>query len=305
MLVSMRTATLLLVLAACLCRSWKTVQEPMHPKEYWSGIVGNGYAVPEGADAFELLGDLFLNLGSPDSVLRDDYGYGITAEWVLRRRLLETDELLSLVDRLVVNLEEGIGEAGGDSVLLRSFSALNLSVFATRDLRQPFLTPADFEALLDAGLTYLANERDLRGFDSERGWMHSAAHTADLLRSLGRNPQLDVSGAERIFAGVARRLTTAGIVFTHGEDERLAQALLAILVRDDFELDQLNRFIELLQQGHAQPPGTATFDPIRHSARQNGVNLLRVLFVALSQQPGLPERLLAAQKLILTVLAGF
>lgn len=300
-----RTAQVVTALALAIAPVSEARDEPVRPMEFWRAIVDNQYAVPDGEDAFELLDDLFDNLGSTDPILRDDFGYGITAHWLLRQRLLEEDDLLILVEKLEANLEEQIGAHGDDSVLLRSFSALNLSIFAARDLEQPFLSVDDFESLLDASLSYLDEERDLRGWDPDRGWLHSAAHTADLLRELGRNPRLDATGAERIFTAVARRLTTAGLVFTHGEDERLARALLSLLARDDFEVRQLDSFLDTLRQGKARPPGATTFDPMQHSARQNGVHLLRVLFVTLARQPQLSERLLGARSRILNELASF
>jgi uncharacterized protein DUF2785 len=43
--------------------------------------------------------------------------------------------------------------------------------------------------LLAAALAYLRDERDTRGFDPAKGWIHSTAHTADLVAALARNPQ--------------------------------------------------------------------------------------------------------------------
>ena len=99
-------------------------------------------------------------------------------------------DLRPMILMLEANLRKGIGAIGTDGVLLRSFSALTLSVVAARDSEAPFLSAEEYATLLDAALAYFHDERDTRGFDAAKGWMHSAAHTSDLLKFLARNPRL-------------------------------------------------------------------------------------------------------------------
>jgi len=106
------------------------------------------------------------------------------------------------IDRCSANLELGLGQSGDDSVLLRSFSALVLDALAARDIERAFLGEAERHALVLAALAYLEGERDLRGYDPERGWIHAAAHTADLLRRLSRNPALCAADQDAILAAI-------------------------------------------------------------------------------------------------------
>ena len=62
-----------------------------------------------------------------------------------------------------------------------------------------FLAPAEVRTFFDRMLDYFARERDLRGFDATRGWMHSVAHTSDALKFLARNPKL-AAGADAYVA---------------------------------------------------------------------------------------------------------
>ena len=196
----------------------------------------------------------------------------------------------------------GIGERDTDSVLLRSFSALNLSLLAAHDLEAPFLDEAGFDRLLRAALDYLAAERDLRGWGPEAGWYHAAAHTADLLKFLARSPRLTVDDQRAILAGVADRLAqTDGYVFAHGEDERLASALLSILSRDDLDVDAFEACVQDLGTRHRRG-ATRAFDPVRFAGRQNARDLLRHLFVRLSSYPDLPAPLVAIRGLTLETL---
>jgi len=278
---------------------------PGRDAAYWRAIVEKGTAVPDGEDPFELVVDLFGNLGSPDPVLRDDYGYGITANLVYRQRLFGAEQSAALIEHLLANLRVGIGERGTDSVLLRSFSALDLSIFAALDLEAPFLDQARFDRLLDGTLAYLAEEKDVRGRHPEQGWLHSVAHSADVLKFLARSPRLEADGQERIFLGIAGKLSGTGEFLTHGEDERLARVLLSLIARDDFKVDQLERFIETLRHARAPLPGATAFDAGRFAARQNGVALLRVLFVYTSHEQEPSDPALTARDLLLRTLERF
>ena len=256
---------------------------PERPAEYWTAIVERGFEVPDGEDPVELLLDLFRNLGSHDPALRDDCGYGITYRWVVRQSVVAPEDCVLLVEDLLARLRTGIGQRGDDSVLQRSFAALNLSLLASYDLESHFLERADFALLLDEALLYLADEQDVRGHHPEWGWVHSVAHTADLLRFLARSEHLGEDEARRMLEAIGQKMVVADRVFVHGEDERMAAALLSLTARDDFRADWLEPLFETMREGYRRRPGDAVFDDERNRARQNSVHLLRAYFVALSQ----------------------
>jgi hypothetical protein len=205
------------------------------------------------------------------------------AACVHRKKLLEPEERRELVARLSANLRRGIGESGTDSVLLRSFSALDLSVLAARESTDPALGDAGYRRLLDDALAYLRDERDLRGLEPRVGWIHATAHTADLLKFLARDPRFTPADQQRLLDATWVRLTApATPVFTHSEDERLAAALLSVVKRPDFDASALDpwlaRFAALEREVWAKaPPDPATLD-----ASQNARSLLRSLHVLLS-----------------------
>ena len=81
-------------------------------------------------------------------------------------------------------------------------------------------------------------------------------------------------------------MTASGTpVFTHAEDERLAAALLSVVRRPDFDAARLDpwlaRFVALEKQVWSKAPP----DPPTLDASQNARNLLRSLYVLLSQPP--------------------
>ena len=226
-------------------------------------------------------------LGSPDSVWRDDIGYGARGPaCVHQKKALTAQERRELIARVSANLRRGIGETGTDSVLLRSFSALDLSVFAALESQDPALDDAGYCRLLDDALADLRDERDLRGLESRVGWIHATAHTADLLKFLARDSRFRPADQARLTDAAWARMAAPGTpVFTHAEDERLAAALLSVVRRPDFDpailLPWLERFVALEKKSlQKAPPDPATLD-----ASQNARNLLRSFFLLLS----LPE----------------
>jgi hypothetical protein len=255
-----------------------------HPPAYWRGIVERGFAVPEGESPAALLHELSSHLGSPDPELRDTFAYGIAVAWIYRERRLSPEELRGLLERWSANLKEGVGETGADRVLLRSFSALELSILAGTDNRDSFLTPEEHAGLLESALAYLEAERDLRGFEPRVGWIHATAHTADLLKFLGRSPRLASGGAARIAGAVEAKLAAAGAPFVWGEDERLARALLSLVRRSDFDPAPFDAWLGRLEAAQAALWKAPALDPAAYVAVANQKQALRALAVLLAAE---------------------
>jgi len=228
-----RTAALCALLCAGLVNAQRV--QPNHDKTFWRGIAKNHYDVPSGESAAELSQELSQLLGSPDPELRDDLAYSIFAYWIGRLSLLPQERLVALTDEWRGNLKSGLGETGTDSVLKRSFSALCLSLMAEREAQQPFLGESEYHALVADAVAYLQAEHDLRGYDAKLGWIHATAHTADLLQALARSQLLSRNEQTAILSAIAARLSSSPDVYTQGEQDRLAQAVIAVIRRPDFD----------------------------------------------------------------------
>jgi hypothetical protein len=205
-------------------------------KEYWKKIAANHYEVPEGEKAFGLAKELSGYLKSSDPELRDDLAYSILAEWILHKDVFSKDELLALEEVWQGNLNAGIRESETDSVLGRSFSALCLAAIAEKELKSPFLGEERYRKLLAAAESYLKEERDLRGFDPVKGWIHATAHTADLLAGLVQHRLFTKQDQAAVLGAIWWKLEGADLVFAYGEQDRLANALAAMAERTDFDL---------------------------------------------------------------------
>lgn len=222
-----------MVAITSVCAGIVKAQKP-HGKEYWKKIATNRYVVPEGEKAFALAKELSGNLKSSDPELRDDLAYSILATWVLRPGVLNGEELLALEEEWRGSLQKGIGESGTDSIFGRSFSALCLSALAERELTTPFLGVERYRKLLDAALNYLRDEKDSRGFDAKKGWIHATAHTADLLAALARHPLFTQQDQSTVLKAIGQRIETAHVIFSFNEQDRLANVIAAMAGRQDF-----------------------------------------------------------------------
>ena len=174
----------------------------------------------------------------------------------------------------------------------RSFSALMLSVVVARDNAKPFLPADDIRRLEAAALQYLKAERDVRGYDPVKGWIHSTAHTADLLKFLARSRHLEPADQRRLLEAVARKLTTAPVVFFNGEDERLARAVLSVINRSDFDRAGFAAWVSRATPGRLT---SALPDVDEILGAQNIKNLFAKLEVLLSVDPQPSDSVQAAR----------
>ena len=274
---------------------------PKHDREFWHSIQSNHYAVPERESAAALAQELSAHLGSPDPELRDDLAYSILDVWILRRPQLSRQELIPFLDAWTANLKIGLGESGTDTVLKRSFSALCLASIAERELKTPFLGPTRFHSLLADAISYLTNERDLRGYDATKGWLHATAHTADLLKALAENDLLTQVDQHAILTAIADRLATATTIYSYGEQDRLALALSAIVTRKDFDADYFNKWLAQLNEADDKVWTVKPLTPAVLATYQNRTYTLEALVARLAGQTLAPAAATANNAVIAIV----
>ncbi len=277
------------------------VPPPDEQLRRWQAIHADKDRVPAGTTAAKLVPELVVYLGSVDPVRRDGIAYEVFVRWILKDPKLSPDELRGLVATLETNLAGPLDVR--DGVYLRSFSALALSLLAKKDLDAPFLDDAARKGLLEAAVTYAGRETDLRGHTGKRGWAHAAAHTSDLLKFLARQPAFTDGDRARVLDAVAALVVRRhGANFHHGEDGRIAVAVLEVLRRGVPD-DKLAAWIKTLAAPLEQAD-TATFDPALYAAQRNARNLLFTLFVQLSVDPKPSDDAQRALAAIRSLIAG-
>jgi hypothetical protein len=268
----------------------------VHDAAFWKAIREHNFAVPshESVSALALeIPDLAV---STDPSLRDACGYEILVTWIYRNNLLTGEQLEALRRKLLPAMISHIGESENDTVFGRSFSALYMSILAAQDLRKPFLSAAAFKKTLDTALRCYAEEKDLRGYVPVKGWAHATAHVADLLKFLARSPHLSAEDQKRIVNGVSQRCRTAHMVFTWGEDARMAAALLSIIDRKDFSISPFETWFQALITENKELWKSPAIDAEAYASVRVQANVVAHLVAKSAPQKnnGAPPSLLAA-----------
>jgi len=262
-----------------------------HPPEFWKAIAKAEFAPPAGADVPALTLELCDLFASPDPELRDDVGYSMFTAWVYRKKLLDAAALRPVTAKLLQNLRADIGSSGTDAVFRRSFSALALGVVAARDNVDAVLDERGFRDMFDGALQYLDTEKDVRGYDPVKGWLHSSAHTADLIKFLARNRYVTTADQTRMLDAIGRKMTSSG-VFVFGEDERHARAILSVINRKDFDRQGFAAWLARTKPAALQAALPAVQEL---EGRQNIKNLLAKLEVLLSADPAAGDAIVFAR----------
>lgn len=219
---------------------------------YWQAVLATGVDVPRDRPLDELTAELVGMLGHPDPRRRDRIAYTVLASWIGLG--VYDDLLVGIGDGLAAGLRQGLGEDGTDSVLRRSFSARVLTEAVARDNQARLLTDDQVIAWGDRTTAWLLRERDLRGFVPGRGWAHALAHGADLVGMLARSRHLSAPHLSVLLDVVADRLLDpTPHVLRHGEDDRLAHAVMCVLHRDLVDDEALESWLARLGAGLRHP----------------------------------------------------
>jgi hypothetical protein len=299
-----RFARGLVVALVLLHHAVPSAAQTSRSRDEWIALAKSGFALPEGTSAITVLQEMSPLLASTDPVLRDDVAFSAAERWIVRDGRLSPDDLRRLLNMWTANLSDGLDAPGDDRVFKRSFSALCLSLIAARDLTAPFLEPAEVASFFDRTLDYFDRERDLRGFDAVRGWMHTPGHTADALKFLARNPKLAAGNDLRLLTSVRRKIEATDTVFTWGENDRMALALQSILRRSDAVSGHLEAWAALWVEENktlwARGPQVV---PARFARVENAKQVMRSLHAALTMEAAPTSNGDTARKILLAALA--
>lgn len=275
-------------------------------RSFWREIIDNRYRIPEGHELGDLTVELIEYLPSPDSELRDTFAYNILARWIIVYGYYSPDELRKMIEWLTPGLNKGLGEQDTDTVFLRSYSALVLSILVYRDTQIHFLDEAEVRALLDRARQYFIAEQDLRAYVPEKGWANAWGNTADLLKFLARNVSLDTADLLRILDVIADKLTAQTLsVHMHDEDDRLAQVVMAVLRRDALTFYELSGWVNRFQDWKTALGEGADYDPVYQTTYHNIKGFLRSLYCYIELAPQIPIEVQDFLPDLLAVLQAF
>ncbi|MFE1442071.1 DUF2785 domain-containing protein [Streptomyces sp. NPDC058739] len=176
-----------------------------------------------GASRAAALDALVEDLRAADPLVRDDGAYVTAVRWIPG---LERAERHCLGDRMATHFTD-------PAVQARTFAPLVLArIVAAGDWLEAWWSPF---------AEWYPAETDLRGHDAELGWLHAAAHGADLLAALARHPGQDPSRLADL--AVARLLAPTEHLFDAQEDDRLAYALAQVLSDPDLGAEEATAWL--------------------------------------------------------------
>ena len=248
-------------------------------KEKLQELAKNQFRLSENDDLSKLIPEMLSHIGSTDNYLRDDLIYSAFATWVLDHNAISHAQLRELLQKILgdQHIFYSIGERDTDSVFHRSFSVLLLPLVLIAHRSQPFLSKVEIIQVKEKLLQYLKEEKDRRGFVREKGWAHAIAHSADSFDDLAQCVEITEIDLQEILAAIRATISTHEIVYTHGEDERLVTAAIAVIKRSLLPESEIAQWI----QGFENPVLETDSMPQGIMIRANIKNFLQSLYFRL------------------------
>jgi hypothetical protein len=253
-------------------------------KEELRRITNDDYNLPEGKTEYGAIQDIIGILGSTDAELRDNLGYSVLSQWLLKKNFLNNEQLETLLDKALSEdmLFYKIGESGTDSVFLRSFSSLLIALILIRDNRNKFLSREKNEQMIERICSYCDLEKDYRGYIEGKGWAHAPAHIADVIDECMKNSYTALDECAKLWKALLSVTEDASEVFNTEEDERISLAAVTMI---ELKKVPLPVFIEWLDKKEE----LIGRDITSMKRRINFKHLIRCLYFRLSKKELLGE----------------
>lgn len=220
-------------------------------KEKLTDIKNEGWDLGTNIDAYELVQEMMVHIGSTDYVLRDDLIYTGFYYIIYRQKKLTSSEQYTILKRLLTDnyLFYNINKDKSDSVFRRTFTLLLIDVILSNDLLKNFLSKEEFFDCFQSIIKYVYEEKDLRGYVENKGWAHSTAHCADVLTTITENKYIEKGHLLKILDCIYLMSTNTEYVYINQENERLINVVEEIIEKkvldDKYILDWINLYSDI------------------------------------------------------------
>lgn len=245
-------------------------------------ILESEQGIPEEINKYELALEALENINSIDPVLRDDLILGYLCHVIAGQEITddETREILKLAlsDK---HLFDNIGAILDDSVFNRSFTVLIIGCILYRHNRNgnKLFTREEILHIYQELVRYTKEEKDVRGYDEVKGWAHSAAHTSDALKDLSMCIQINKTELLELLYVIKDKLLINYYTYVNLEDERMLNAVMAILDRKLINNGEVIKWIESFED--IELVGT---HPIDQRIKANRKNFLLAMYFRLKRR---------------------
>ncbi|WP_105207833.1 DUF2785 domain-containing protein [Streptococcus suis] len=144
------------------------------------------------------------------------------------------------------------------STLKRSFTCLLYCLLLSVDnepesIYHAFLSTNDRDLLFQQALDYLAIENDWSCYDEKLGWIHTVAHGADFLLAASCHDQFPAEKSKEVWQTTVTCLTRQSKVFSAGEEIRLAQIPVYLLLNEKVTSQELTEWMNELDFPNQEP----------------------------------------------------
>ena len=248
------------------------------------------------ADEITILLDQYLpEIGNPNPEIRDDLLYNLfhnlfMSQSFSKEKLCQITNTLLSRDYLFYDMTN----ESPDSVLKRSFTLLQIDTLLQRHLKTPFYTQEELETLFYAFTSYFNQESVLTGYHPSKGWIHTIAHGADVIRTLAKCRELEEDHLILLSMLAKRKFTQGKHVYDVNEDDRMAKAVISIMDQDKLTSAFWVDFVCLLETIEEDLP----YEMMIYS-KTNRKNLMRSLYFQLKKTGIYPDVL---QKLSISLI---
>lgn len=223
-----------------------TMENEKQIKEKLHNLINETHIVSDDTDEYKTVLEVVSVLGSTDAELRDELGYQALIKLLIDNNYLTNNELKELLAYATSGemLFYKLGEVGTDSVFLRSFSSLLITLLLYRDNQDEFLSKSEYYSVVELVVSYCRLEKDYRDFIVGKGWAHSPAHISDAIDELVKNRHADIDSCVLLWEGITELVVNAPCVFAAEEDERIATPVLAMVEYEKVPLSTLRTWMK-------------------------------------------------------------
>lgn len=251
----------------------------MKLKEKIKAIIDNDWTIPEDIDNYVLAIEMLDNIGSTDYVLRDDYILGLL--WtIIKRKDINKQQIKQILQMCLSDkhLYYMLGSQSDDSVFNRTFTVLIVGCIISyhNEYEQDLLSEKEIGEAFEKIISYIRQEKDVRGYVEDKGWAHAVAHSADTLAFFANCEMLKKHELVQILSIIKQKACISDSVYINEEAERLVTAIIAVLNRkvlcDTDFVEWIKSFEDI------EPPAN---HPNMHYWKENTKNLCRSLYFRL------------------------
>lgn len=215
-------------------------------KEQLKSIRDNDWVIPEKVNNYDLALKCLENIGSIDAELRDNLILELLCNMIVEKKL--TDKEVKDILELVLSekhLFHNIGKVGDDSVFKRSFSVLIVDcIVYSHNNECKIFNDEEIIRIYKKVIKYLNEEKDVRGYVIDKGWAHTAAHTADALAEIVKCKEINEKNLIEILEGIRKKICINYYAYTNNEEERLVTTVSNIMEREEISKEKIINWIK-------------------------------------------------------------